>query len=183
MSIGERQVRGVIALSLMMAVAPFFVFLTNRLLPDAAPAMADRYQKSLAVEIAEPSPKAGIYFVAPQTGAREFLKSLRAGNSLSRDFPLQTGMKIILPDPERSDNIVIGEMDAARKLALGLPVNINRASAEDLMMVRGVGEKTAAKILALRARKGKFERMEELTEIPGIKEKKLAELKKYLFCP
>lgn len=169
-----------IALSFIMAVAPFFVLLENRLFPGTAPLAALQSPGTVAVEIAEPSSKAGIYFMPSRTGMNEFLKSIQAGESVLRDFPLQSGMKISLPDEEHSDSILIGGMDAAKKLALGMRLDINRASAEDLMMIRGVGEKTAAKILELRARKGRIQRMEELMEIRGIKEKKLDELKKYL---
>jgi DNA uptake protein ComE-like DNA-binding protein len=182
MKIDESQVRGMAVLSLMLAVVPFFVFWIHRHVLDAPPAMSSRERGHLAVEIAEPSPKAGVYFVSSQIGIREFLKTLHADNSLSRDFPLQPGMKIVLPDPERSGNIVIDEMDAAKKLALDMRLDVNRASAEDLVMVKGVGEKTTAKILELRARKGKIRRLEDLMEIPGIKKKKLAELKKYLYA-
>jgi competence protein ComEA len=73
-------------------------------------------------------------------------------------------------------------MDVASKLALGLPVNVNQASAEDLMMIRGIGKKTADSIVALRAQKGRIKCLEQLMEIKGIKEKKLQALKKYLYA-
>jgi len=72
-------------------------------------------------------------------------------------------------------------MDAAKRLALGLPLNINDVSENDLIMVKGIGEKTAKKILELRDRNGRFKKIEELMEIKGIKEKRLAEIREYLY--
>jgi len=91
-------------------------------------------------------------------------------------------MKVIIADQSTSHAVKIGEMDVASKLALGLPVNVNQASAEDLMMIRGIGKKTADSIVALRAQKGRIKCLEQLMEIKGIKEKKLQALKKYLYA-
>jgi len=180
MKIDESQIRGMAVLIFVLAAVPLIFFGINRRFPDVSPAMSSQQPDSVAVEVAGPSSQAGVYFVSPRTGIREFLKSLHVRGALPQDFPLQQGMKIILPDSERAEGVVIDQMDAGTKLALELPVDINRASAEDLMMVRGIGEKMACRILELRARKGKFRNLEELMEIPGIKEKRLARLKKYL---
>jgi DNA uptake protein ComE-like DNA-binding protein len=40
---------------------------------------------------------------------------------------------------------------------------------------------TAEKIITLRGKLGQFQNMEQLMEIKGIKEKKLSEIKKYLY--
>jgi competence protein ComEA len=74
----------------------------------------------------------------------------------------------------------IGEMAAARKLALGLPLDLNRISEEDLSLVPGIGEKLAYQIIQLRSEKGGFRDLADLTALPGIKEKKLNGLKGYL---
>ena len=56
-------------------------------------------------------------------------------------------------------------------------VNINTAEAEELMELDGVGEKTAAAILAYRQAHGPFEQKEDLMEVDGIGEKTFAALK------
>lgn len=75
---------------------------------------------------------------------------------------------------------VVKEMPAGRMLALGLRLDVNRVSEEDLLLVPGVGEKTAAAIIGLRKEKGQFRDISELAEVSGIKEKRLAMLKDYL---
>ena len=49
-------------------------------------------------------------------------------------------------------------------------VNINTASAEELMTLTGIGEAKAASVIRYREEHGKFRSIEELMEIDGIKE-------------
>jgi len=58
----------------------------------------------------------------------------------------------------------------------GDKVNINTASAEQLQSLKGVGEKTAAAIVAYREAHGSFKSIEDLTGVKGIGEKKLAKI-------
>lgn len=59
-------------------------------------------------------------------------------------------------------------------------LDLNRVSAEDLVGVPGIGPRMAQAIVALRSSKGSFTRVEELLEVTGIKEKKLAAIAGYL---
>lgn len=56
-------------------------------------------------------------------------------------------------------------------------VDLNTATKTELMELSGVGESTAQKIIAYREENGPFTSIEEIQAIPGIKEKKFAELK------
>ena len=56
-------------------------------------------------------------------------------------------------------------------------VNLNTATPEQLDALDGVGPATARKILAYRAEQGGFGRVEELGDVPGIGEKRLAALR------
>jgi competence protein ComEA len=56
-------------------------------------------------------------------------------------------------------------------------VNINTADEEALKTLPGVGPKTAVAILAYRQEHGPFQRAEDLLEIRGIGEKKLARMR------
>jgi competence protein ComEA len=71
-------------------------------------------------------------------------------------------------------------MSADKRLALGLPIDLNRSSFEDLVLVPGIGEKTAEKILEERGLNGKFGKLEELMRVKGIKGKRLERLRRYL---
>jgi len=50
-------------------------------------------------------------------------------------------------------------------------ININTATAEELMQLNGVGPKYAAEIIAYRERYGPFEAPEELMQVSGIGQK------------
>ncbi len=49
-------------------------------------------------------------------------------------------------------------------------VNINKADAETLDMLDGIGEKKAEAIVAYRTEHGEFKALEEIKEVPGIGE-------------
>ncbi len=59
------------------------------------------------------------------------------------------------------------------KAAGKCPVNLNLADQESLSSLPGVGEKTAAAILAYRRQKGPFQKPEDLLSVKGIGQKKL----------
>lgn len=47
-------------------------------------------------------------------------------------------------------------------------ININTASADELMQLIGIGEKKAASIIEFREKKGPFKLPEDLLKVPGI---------------
>ena len=60
-------------------------------------------------------------------------------------------------------------------------ININSAKLEELIMLPGIGEKTAEKIIELRKERGKFNTLEELMNVKGIGEVKFNKIKKFLY--
>ncbi|MGH1540594.1 MAG: ComEA family DNA-binding protein [Arenicella sp.] len=63
-------------------------------------------------------------------------------------------------------------------LALALPVNINNADAEMIAdALNGIGQKTAEKIIDYRKANGPFKSADDLLNIQGIGEKKLAKIR------
>jgi len=93
------------------------------------------------------------------------------------DMPMSTGKTIEIKSDGRLNLI---EMKSSKKLVLDIPININRATSMDLMMVPGIGEKTAERIVHFRRESGGFKRIEDLMRIRGIKEKKFEKLRRYI---
>lgn len=56
-------------------------------------------------------------------------------------------------------------------------VNLNKASAEEMQAVRGIGPKLAERIIKFREEKGKFQKIEDLLQVNGIGEAKLEKIK------
>ena len=62
-----------------------------------------------------------------------------------------------------------------------LRLNLNEASKEELMEIPGIGEVLAQRILDFRQMYGPFYSVDELDEVDGIGEKRLEDLRRYLF--
>ncbi len=60
------------------------------------------------------------------------------------------------------------------------PVNLNTATVTELMQLPRIGQKTAERIIAFRKQHGGFQRPEELMNVKGIGEKSFAKLKPFL---
>ncbi len=65
--------------------------------------------------------------------------------------------------------------------AIEFPIDINLASFDELIMIDGIGEVIAQRIIDYRSRYGYFFDYEELLNVEGIGEKKLSNLRKYIF--
>lgn len=101
---------------------------------------------------------------------------------------LQDGEQFLVPVPGAAPQTRSAKMLPALVRALprrrgGGPlrpvraVPLNRANAQDLQTLPGVGPAMAARILRVRARLGRFSALEELREVPGIGPKRLAKLR------
>lgn len=60
------------------------------------------------------------------------------------------------------------------------PLNLNRASLQDLTDLPGIGEKTAQRILEYRTEIGKFSSGDQLLNVKGIGKKKLSQIRPFL---
>ena len=69
---------------------------------------------------------------------------------------------------------------AAAKPASTAIVNLNTASATDLESLPGIGAKTAARIVEYRQKNGPFKKVEELMNVRGVGEKNFLKLKPQL---
>jgi competence protein ComEA len=181
MTISEGQIKGLIAVCLTLAIIPFFIFLYSLFSSYKAPAFTDQLDNSLAIEVVENDQPKGIYFVGSETSSEQLLKNAGIGEFLYPDFKLNDGMKIMINSVSGKNDILVTKIASAERLALGMPLNINQVTEDELLLITGIGQATAEKILDLRNKLGQFRNIEQLMEIKGIKEKKLAEIRKYLY--
>ena len=73
-----------------------------------------------------------------------------------------------------------GAARSAAKPSSTAIVNLNNASATDLETLPGIGAKTAARIVEYRQKNGPFKKVEELMNVRGVGEKNFLKLKPQL---
>lgn len=182
MTIFESQIKGLIAICIALAVITFISFFFSLFTNYKVPVFADQSNDSLAIEIVDGDKSGEIYFVSPQTTANQLLKTAGIGQTGKNDFQLESGMRIKINYDSGKDDIIVAKIKADKRLALGMQLDINKATEEELILINGIGEVTAKKILDLRSKLGRVRNIEQLMEIKGIKEKKLAGFRKYLYA-
>jgi competence protein ComEA len=62
-------------------------------------------------------------------------------------------------------------------------VNLNTATVDQLMTLPGIGQKTAERILEYRTKSGGFKKIEELMNVKGIGEKSFLKIKPLVSAP
>ena len=106
-----------------------------------------------------------------------------AGDFLNMAGKLEDGMKIQIPDREeavqwsREAAAYPGISAGADGGAVTSKINLNTAVKEQLMTLKGIGEARAEAIIAYRQEYGPFARIEDIMEVPGIKEAAFQKIK------
>lgn len=82
------------------------------------------------------------------------------------------GQQIVVPSPGEGPVAGVPSADVDSG-----PLSLNAATAQDLEQLPGVGPVLAERIIAHRDSRGGFDRVEDLLEVPGIGEAKLASIR------
>jgi hypothetical protein len=131
---------------------------------------------AVAVELVFRGEDRGIYYFPGHHRVDEFVSRVSSERRLINRTVLSDGMSIQI---KKDDIAVIEEMAPHKKLALGIPLDINRLSAAEIMLIPGIGEKTAEAIHTFIEDRGCIRDLSELSEISGIKDRKIANMRKY----
>ena len=179
----EHQIRGMIAISIILAFIPLVIFLMPFLFEPNIPILSTSGSdsKNLIIEVVYENGESGIFFVRPGTTASQLCSQAKIKPNIKIDLNLQSGIKMHLFSTAADKGIVIGKIDAEKRLALGLPLDINLATLDDLKLVPGIGDGLAIRILNWRKENTRFEKIEQLMDVNGIKDKKLLKLRRYLY--
>ncbi len=84
------------------------------------------------------------------------------------------------PPPSMGRGFEGKNFSGAKLLTLNKKINLNTATKNDLAAIPGIGPKTAEKIVVYRKENRRFETIEDIMKVQGIKEKKFEKIKRYL---
>ena len=159
---------------------------------DDAPAEADRPAPALevhsdgargrvTVHVAGAVRRPGVYRLAASDRVDDAVR--RAGGARQRGdlsavnlaAKLEDGRQIVVPLRASSAGAAAGAATGA--VDPGVPLNLNTATPEQLDELDGVGPATARTIVQYREEHGGFGRVDELSQVPGIGEKRMASLR------
>ncbi len=104
-----------------------------------------------------------------------------AAEYLNMAEQVKDGMKIVVPGKEEVEAAKArGEISLQAEASLNVQktkVNLNTATKEELMTLRGVGEAKAADIVKYRESHGGFQKIEDIMKISGIKDAAFQKIK------
>jgi len=138
----------------------------------------------IQVQVSGDVKKPGVYELTEGSSVEELLKRSEAESWASQlpriwlDMPLQDGASVqVWRTPEGMPQLSLNRMNVATMGLLFIQLDVNVATAEELEAMPGIGATTARAIIAYREAHGPFERLEDLTSVPGIGEKTVQSLR------
>ena len=137
------------------------------------------------VEIEDPSGNSKVYTLSDEASLKDVIaknekihlnpplsKGERGG--LNYSDKVKTGSKITI---DKDGSAQIGQMGGEKHLIFSIPLDINRATAQDFEGLPGIGPKLAEEIIATRKGLGGFKTIDGLKKVKGIGDKKFERIR------
>jgi len=189
--IGARFLRSGAGESAAPADAPAFAATTSAGAPDGLSAASAAPAGRLVVDVKGAVRRPGVYRLA--AGARTYDAVRRAGGLTARADRIGVNLAARVVD---GGEVVVPQRGAATRVAAAAPggagdaaggagegplaLDLNTATAQELEQLDGVGPAIAANIVAYREQHGGLASVDELDEVSGIGEAKLAAIRTQL---
>ena len=134
--------------------------------------------KPIFVEVAGDITRPGVYsFPGPPTLPEVWRQAGGRKPPPPSDLKLTSGSRL---EVTPQGTYRLGRMSGPRLLTLGLGLDLNTATAEDLEALPGLGPALARRIVAHRAIHGQFRKLKNLLKVSGIGAKKLEALRPFV---
>ena len=171
----NRAQQGVILL-LGAALLFLWAWRANFGLPHSPPPAT--IQKLVFIEVSGAAARPGVYkFEHPPTLAEVWQKSGGTGTAPASPDKIASGRRLeIAPDGRYR----MARISGAQLLTLGLAIDLNTATAEDLDALPGIGPALAQRIIDYRQAHGPFKKIDDLESVSGIGPKKIEKIKPHL---
>jgi competence protein ComEA len=138
---------------------------------------------SVIVHVAGAVREPGVYRMRPSARVDDAVG--RAGGATSRAdlsqvnlaAKVEDGRQVLVPERVRAAEPGASPPAATAATAPGVPLNLNTATLEQLDELDGIGPATAQSIIDYREENGGFGSVEELGQVPGIGDVRLASLR------
>ena len=98
-------------------------------------------------------------------------------NSLVIPF---TGTSLWVRKTRKGLRVDLFPLEGKKKILLGIPINLNTATSDDLSSLPGIGPHIADEVVSFRRTRGRFSTIEDLKTVKGIGEKRFKKIEKYL---
>jgi competence ComEA-like helix-hairpin-helix protein len=184
MHVCEGQRLGALAvLMTTLAVYAYSAVRTNIPLCELQPVpWGNQKPGMIAVEIRGDGGGEGIYFFPGWVKLPEILKGVATEGNIDEENLVEavSSMDQAITITVDRGVLKLTDMPAVKRLALGLRIDLNDASEEELWLVPGIGKKIAAQIVQLRQTMGRFQSLEDLRQVSGIGKGKLNSLRRHL---
>jgi competence protein ComEA len=169
---------------------------------DSEQVFDDNGSSDVYVHICGAVAKPGVYQAAQGTRLYDMIELAgglikeAAGDYINQAQTVADGQRIYIPTKDEVKDISVTEYAAGKYLedtqrdtanmdgsghTTNL-VNVNTATAEELMNLPGIGQAKADSIIDYRVSQGKFKTIEDLMKIPGIKEGLFGKISSYIIA-
>ena len=131
------------------------------------------------VEVTGAGARPGVYsFPQPPTLSQVLAQAGGAAAPGPSATKLSSGAKVEIT---KDNQCRLGRMSGPQLFTLGLALDLNNATAEDLDALPGIGPALAKRIIDYRQAHGPFKKIDDLENVSGIGPKKLEKVKPYVF--
>jgi competence ComEA-like helix-hairpin-helix protein len=141
---------------------------------------------AVIIELAAAGKSTGIYFFSPNADTETICAAMNIDTELLGETDVEnlssiaTGTAVVIADKGVGSLISVVPIAAEKRIALGIPLDLNAATVAELTYVPGIGPGLASALVKYRCTHGAFSRVEDITEVKGIGSKRLRSARKYL---